>query len=430
MASKAPVLGTTKTVDLDDAAFGAEFHESLVHASVRAELAARRQGTHATKTRGKVRGGGAKPWRQKGTGRARAGSIRAPHWTGGGIVFGPSPRSYIIKVNRKERRAALRSALSVHAARDTIAVFDPTDLVDDPKTKVAAELLADWGQRIPVLVVLTDEQSRAALAFRNLERVSVLPAQDIGVDRPHRRRRCARLAGGARRADRPRHREGGSSLMDPSQVLIRPVVSEKSYVLAAVDKYTFRVHPDAHKTQIRQAVEVMFPDVKVVDVRTMSVKSKPKRRGLISGRTRSWKKAVVQVRAGDSIPIFQGLQGLEGVVDADPQAQAHQRRSSLRDVRRLRRDHDDASRRSPSSRGCASPAGATRTAARPPAIVAAGPSARIASSTSSGARTGSPAASRRSSTTPTAPRTSRSSTTSTAPRPTSWLPPVCGWGRW
>ena len=181
MASKAPVLGTTKKVDLDDAAFGAEFQESLVHASVRAELAARRQGTHATKTRGKVRGGGAKPWRQKGTGRARAGSIRAPHWTGGGIVFGPSPRSYVIKVNRKERRAALRSALSVHAARDTIAVFDPSDLVDDPKAKVAAALLADWGQRLPVLVVLTEEQSRAALAFRNLPRVSVLAAQDIGV---------------------------------------------------------------------------------------------------------------------------------------------------------------------------------------------------------------------------------------------------------
>jgi large subunit ribosomal protein L23 len=100
--------------------------------------------------------------------------------------------------------------------------------------------------------------------------------------------------------------------MDPSQVLIRPVVSEKSYVLAAADKYTFRVHPDAHKTEIRKAVEVMFPDVQVLEVRTMSVKSKPKRRGLVHGRTRSWKKAVVQVRPGDSIPIFQGLQGLEG----------------------------------------------------------------------------------------------------------------------
>jgi len=100
--------------------------------------------------------------------------------------------------------------------------------------------------------------------------------------------------------------------MDPSQVIIRPVVSEKSYVLAANDKYTFRVHPDAHKTQIRQAIEELFEGVKVVEVRTASVKSKPKRRGLTAGRSRSWKKAIVQVRPGDTIPIFQGLQGLEG----------------------------------------------------------------------------------------------------------------------
>ena len=99
--------------------------------------------------------------------------------------------------------------------------------------------------------------------------------------------------------------------MEPSQVIIRPVVSEKSYVLAAADRYTFRVHPDAHKTQIRQAVEQLF-DVNVVEVRTSSVRSKPKRRGLTSGRTRAWKKAVVQVREGQSIPIFQALQGLEG----------------------------------------------------------------------------------------------------------------------
>ena len=99
--------------------------------------------------------------------------------------------------------------------------------------------------------------------------------------------------------------------MDHSQVVIRPVVSEKSYVLAAAGRYTFRVHPDAHKTQIRQAIETLF-DVSVVDVRTMSVKSKPKRRGMIHGRTRSWKKAMVQVAPGDSIPIFQGLEGLEG----------------------------------------------------------------------------------------------------------------------
>ena len=95
--------------------------------------------------------------------------------------------------------------------------------------------------------------------------------------------------------------------MDPSQVIIRPVVSEKSYVLAEAGMYTFRVHDKAHKTQIRQAVENMF-DVKVTDVRTISVKSKPKRRGQTAGRTRSWKKAIVQVRAGDTIPIFQAFE--------------------------------------------------------------------------------------------------------------------------
>jgi large subunit ribosomal protein L23 len=99
--------------------------------------------------------------------------------------------------------------------------------------------------------------------------------------------------------------------MEHTQVLIRPVVSEKSYVLSAADRYTFRVHPDAHKTQIRQAVEELF-GVHVVEVRTLSVKSKPKRRGSTSGRTRQWKKAIVQIRAGESIPVFQGLAGLEG----------------------------------------------------------------------------------------------------------------------
>jgi large subunit ribosomal protein L23 len=99
--------------------------------------------------------------------------------------------------------------------------------------------------------------------------------------------------------------------MDPSKVIIRPVVSEKSYVLASAGKYTFRVHQNAHKTQIRQAIEELFPEVKVLDVRTATVKPKPKRRGWTSGRTRAWKKAIVQVRPGDEIPIFAGLEALE-----------------------------------------------------------------------------------------------------------------------
>jgi large subunit ribosomal protein L23 len=98
--------------------------------------------------------------------------------------------------------------------------------------------------------------------------------------------------------------------MDASQVIIRPVVSEKSFVQAEIGKYTFRVHSDAHKTQIRQAVEQLF-DVRVRDVRTVSVKSKPKRRGVYAGRTRTWKKAIVQLAPGDTIPIFQGLEGTE-----------------------------------------------------------------------------------------------------------------------
>jgi large subunit ribosomal protein L4 len=179
MAS-AQVLGGSDTVALDDVAFGARFNGPLVHESVRAELNARRRGTAATKTRGNVRGGGAKPWRQKGTGRARQGSIRAPHFAGGGVVFGPSPRHYTIKVNRKERRAALRSVLTVHAERDTVAILDPSGF-DEPSTRQAAGLMADWAGDRSVLVVLTEEQARVALSFRNLPRVSVLPATGVGI---------------------------------------------------------------------------------------------------------------------------------------------------------------------------------------------------------------------------------------------------------
>src|SRR6476659_2661519 len=127
------------TVDLDPVAFEAVFNMPLVHEAVRAELNARRHGTASTQTRGEVSGGCAKPWRQKGTGRARAGSSRSPVWTGGGTVFGPTPRHYTVKVNRKARRAALRSVLSVHAERGSIHLLDPTGF-DEPSTKRANEL--------------------------------------------------------------------------------------------------------------------------------------------------------------------------------------------------------------------------------------------------------------------------------------------------
>jgi large subunit ribosomal protein L4 len=182
----APVLGASTTgsspkkVKLDDAAFGARFVGPLVHQSVRAEQAARRRGTAATKTRGMVSGGGAKPWRQKGTGRARAGSSRSPIWTGGGTAFGPHPRSYTFKVNRKEQRAALRSALSLHAQRGSIAILD-AGAFQAPKTRQALDLLEAWGQPRGTLVVLMAEESAAALSFRNLARVAVLTAENVGV---------------------------------------------------------------------------------------------------------------------------------------------------------------------------------------------------------------------------------------------------------
>jgi large subunit ribosomal protein L4 len=174
-------LSTDASVELDEVAFGAKFHGPLVHESVRAELNARRQGTHSTKTKGQVRGGGAKPWRQKGTGRARAGSSRSPIWTGGGTVFGPQPRSYTFKVNRKEKRLAFRSALSVHADRGSLAVFDASAF-DTPATKAAQKLLGDWGVKGSVLVILTEADAQAALSFRNLEQVrGVIPAEGTGV---------------------------------------------------------------------------------------------------------------------------------------------------------------------------------------------------------------------------------------------------------
>jgi large subunit ribosomal protein L4 len=176
----APVLGASKKVKLDESAFGARFSGPLVHQSVRAEQAARRRGTAATKTRGMVSGGGAKPWRQKGTGRARAGSNRSPIWTGGGTVFGPQPRSYTFKVNRKEQRAAFRAALSLHAQRESIAILD-TSAFTAPKTSQALDLLEDWGQPRPTLVVLAAEEASAALSFRNLARVAVLTAENVGV---------------------------------------------------------------------------------------------------------------------------------------------------------------------------------------------------------------------------------------------------------
>jgi large subunit ribosomal protein L4 len=179
-AAKAPVLGKQRKADLDAALFGEPFHETLVHETAQADLAARRRGTASTLGRGEVAMTTAKAWRQKGTGRARVGALSSPTRRGGGAAFGPKPRRHTMKVNRKARRRALRAALSVHAERGTIAVLE-SGAFDEPATKRAAEALAKWDSAWPVLVVIDAEEVGALKSFRNIDRVEVMPASGVGV---------------------------------------------------------------------------------------------------------------------------------------------------------------------------------------------------------------------------------------------------------
>jgi len=171
------VVGKTT---LDDAVFGAQVNVPVMHQVVRAQLAAARAGTRATKKRGEVRGGGKKPWRQKGTGRARQGSTRAPHWRGGGAVFGPQPKDYSMKVNRKMRAVALRSALSDRAREGRIAVIDQFGYAD-PKTKDALRTLEALGVSGKSLIVLEGVDMVVGKSFRNLETVHVITVDQLNT---------------------------------------------------------------------------------------------------------------------------------------------------------------------------------------------------------------------------------------------------------
>jgi large subunit ribosomal protein L4 len=181
MAVKAAVLGgKAKDVALDAAVFEADVKPHLLHETVRAELNAARAGTRGAKSRGLVAGGRSKPWRQKGTGRARQGTIRAPQFTGGGVAFPPTMRSFDVKVNRKARRAALRGALSHHAANGTLAVLDAGSF-ESPSTKQAKQVLDAWGKDTPVVVVAHEDEVSVVKSFRNLERVLVTVPSELEV---------------------------------------------------------------------------------------------------------------------------------------------------------------------------------------------------------------------------------------------------------
>ena len=183
-APKAPMLDAagkrSKDVTLTEDVFAVEVKPHLIHETVRAEAAAARAGTQAAKSRGLVAGGRAKPWRQKGTGRARAGTIRAPQFTGGGVAFPPTARNFEVKVNRKARRAALAGALSSHASNGTLGVIDGGAFAE-PSTKAGAALLAQWGKETPVVIVATEEEEALWKSFRNLKRVVVVQPSEIEV---------------------------------------------------------------------------------------------------------------------------------------------------------------------------------------------------------------------------------------------------------
>jgi len=171
--------GTISKVELTEPIFQVKASEGLIHESVRRILAAFRQGTHDTKTRSEVRGGGRKPWRQKGTGRARAGSIRSPLWKGGGVVFGPHPRDYDFDLPKKQRRKALFAALTYKAENDQLFIIDGFD-PETPKTKEVFELLKKAGlANMKITLAIARDEDRVALSFRNLPNVFIVEAEGL-----------------------------------------------------------------------------------------------------------------------------------------------------------------------------------------------------------------------------------------------------------
>ena len=163
-----------------DSVFGIKPNIPVMHQVVRMQRASWRAGTHSTKTRGQVSGGGKKPWRQKGTGRARQGTIRAPHWRGGGVVFGPHPRNYSFKVNKKEIKLAIRSALSAKLADEQLIVVDKFEF-EKPRTKDAIKVLKDLGVEGRCTIVVNDDNTNAILSFRNIQTVDIITSGEENV---------------------------------------------------------------------------------------------------------------------------------------------------------------------------------------------------------------------------------------------------------
>ena len=273
--------------------FGAPVNQNLLYEAVRHFLAARRSGTHATKNRKLVSGSGKKLWRQKGTGRARIGSIRSPLWRHGGTVHGPQPRSYDYRFPRKMLLGALRSALSAKVADQQLTVIDEFKL-ESHKTKALREALNRFGGK-SVLLVDVPGNGNLERASRNLDGVQLVIGSSV---HPYHLLQYERLV-----ISRPAVEKlaGGVGVVNLYQVIRRPIITEKG--LAAKDQQRtlcFEVHPSATKTAVKEAVQKLF-QVKVESVRTANFPGKQRRRGRMIGFRSDWKKAYVKLRAGEKM---------------------------------------------------------------------------------------------------------------------------------
>ena len=285
------------SIELADSVFAAEVNEALLYEAVKQYTAARRSGSAATKTRHEVSGSGKKLWKQKGTGRARMGSIRSPLWRHGGTVHGPQPRSYEYKLPRKMVLGALRSALSAKLRDGELRVVRAFELADH-KTKNMLAVLGKFAATKSVLLVEVGENQNLDRATGNLKHVKT------GADeRCHGLRPAAARAGVAERR-RSEEIIGGTGEVNVYDVIRRPLITEKGHAKREEERtLCFEVHPDANKIEIKQAVETVFR-VRVADVRTTNFAGKLRRRGRFSGYASDWKKAYVRLSKGQKVPEY------------------------------------------------------------------------------------------------------------------------------
>ena len=284
------------SVDVRDEVFGGRVNTDLMWESVVHANAAERRGTHATKNRALVSGSGKKPWRQKGTGRARVGSSRTPLWRHGGTVFGPQPRGYDFKLSKKVERGALRAALAQKMKEGELVVVDALT-AGEIKTKAAVELLRRIGVTGKAVLVDVAVDEKLSRSVRNIPGVSFVPSARLTArDVIH----AGQVVDDARRA----REAAGGARMKLTDVIRRPLITEKTSILREDGRtIVFQVAKDANKIEIKRAIEQLL-GAKVESIRTSIAHGKIKRQGRFAGRRSDWKKAYVKLREGAKMPEF------------------------------------------------------------------------------------------------------------------------------